>query len=985
MRRLLLALALAAAPLAARADALPEKPILRIETGMHGGAINALAVPPDGKSLISVSDDKTTRIWSLEDGSLLKTLRSPIGNGPEGALYALALSPSGKTIAVAGYTGIAEGGAAIYLFQRETGAPIGRIALGRADAVTVLAFAPDGSRLAAGVNDSRGVRILDLARRTVEVLDAAAGSPTTGLAYAADGRLATASQDGKVRLYDRELKRVAERNLGAAAEPFSLAFSPDGSRLAVGSLAEAKVRLLGRNLEPLSEMTGAEGTRGTLALVAWSIDGQRLYAAGTYGEAAGRKRIRRWLSFGGGPLDLPAGDDTVTALAPLSNGGIAFATAEPRWGSYDASDKPGKAHPRTQIDLRDTQRQFLVSKDGAVVEFGLVQGGGKRGRFDLNAGEFAKDAPPRADLAPPAESKARDWRNTTRPTFAGKALALDPGETARSVAASGDRLVLGTDYFVRLYDAGRLVWKTALPAPAWTVNVSGDGRWALVGTGDGTIRWLRLDNGDEALALFVEPTSGGWVVWTPEGFFDHSPGGERLIGYHLNRISDGTARGADFVRVEQLYSLFFRRDLVIRKLRGDDDAVAAELASIGDIGTILGRGLPPTVQLTEWCSRERGLENCAPVAGDQLSRSGVGKIEPIRVSSPELVVRFKVEDRGGGHGPVVLRRQGAQIEAPGATRAVTGKTREEERVVELEPGLNMISLSAFNAAKEIETSTEERANLAVIYEGVEQRQPVLRVVAIGIDRYRSPAIEPLANAAADARGIVETFGKDRTHRVFRELDAKLLIDEEATLEGITAALEQLAQRTRPEDLAVLFFAGHSVALNGKFFFLPHDLSRPSPEAIQKESLTHDRLAALLAKLPSGRAMLILDSCFSGAFAVGDSVLRDSRDETLGRQMSRVSGRFILAASSSYEEALDGEDGHGVLTGAILEGLAGAADRHLRGNRDGKVNVLEIGEWAKARVPQISARLGQTQAQRPRWYFTGDDMFDLRSADESSQR
>jgi len=115
------------------------------------------------------------------------------------------------------------------------------------------------------------------------------------------------------------------------------------------------------------------------------------------------------------------------------------------------------------------------------------------------------------------------------------------------------------------------------------------------------------------------------------------------------------------------------------------------------------------------------------------------------------------------------------------------------------------------------------------------------------------------------------------------------------------------------------------------------------------------------------------------------VLRDSRDETLGRQMSRVSGRFILAASSSYQEALDGEDGHGVLTGAILEGLGGAADRHLRGNRDGKVNVLEIGEWAKARVPQISARLGQTQAQRPRWYFTGDDMFDLRSADEPPQR
>jgi hypothetical protein len=952
---------------------------------MHGAAINALAVPPDGKSLISVSDDKTTRLWSLEDGKLLRTLRGPIGAGPEGALYALALSPSGKTIAVAGYTGIAAGGAAIYLFQRESGAWLGRIALGKADAVTQLAFAPDGSRLAVGVNDDRGVRIVDLTRRTVEPLDPEAAAPTTGLSYAGDGRLATASRDGRVRLYDAALKRVAERDLGAAAKPFGVAFSPDGTRLAVGSLAAAKVRLLGRSLEPLAELAGAEGRRGALGLVAWSVDGQRLYAAGTYGAAGGRKEIRRWPSFGGSPLDLPAGDDTVTALAPLAGGGIAFATAEPRWGRYDAGDKPGLGHGRAQIDLRDTQHQFRVSKDGAVVEFGLVQGGAKRARFDVLAGELLSDPPARDDLVPPAEGKAAHWRNEARPTIDGKAVALDPGETARSVASLGDTVLLGTDYFIRRYERGRLAWKTAMPAPAWTVNLSGDRRWALVGTGDGTIRWLRLEDGAEALALFLKPDTGEWVIWTKEGFFDHSPGGERLIGYHLNRVTDGTPRGADFVRVDQLYSLFFRRDLVVQKFRGADQAVAGELASIGDVGTVLGRGLPPTVRLTEWCTRERGLENCDPLGAGQPNRSGFAKLEPIHVAAPDLVLRFDVEDRGGGQGPVVLRRQGAQVEAAGTTRSISGKTRLEERVVELEPGLNMISLSAFNAAKEIETDSAERPSIAVIYEGAEQRQPVLRLLAVGIDKYRSPAIDKLANAAADARGMIEIFKKDETHKVFRDLDAQLLVDDQATLAGITSALEQLAQRTRPEDVAVLFFAGHSVALNGKFFFLPYDLSRPSPEAIQKESLTHDRLAALLAKLPSGRAMLVLDSCFSGAFAVEDSVLRDSRDQTLGRQMSRVSGRFILAASSSYEEALDGEDGHGVLTGAILDGLGGAADRNLRGNRDGKVSVLEVGEWAKARVPQISARLGQTHAQRPRWYFTGDDMFDLRSAEALPQR
>src|SRR5919202_1619653 len=106
MVRVLIGLALALLAATARADAPAAAPILRIETGMHGAGITALAVTPDGTALVTVSDDKTARVWSLEDAHLAATLRGPIGEGPEGALYAVALSPSGKTVAVGGYTGI---------------------------------------------------------------------------------------------------------------------------------------------------------------------------------------------------------------------------------------------------------------------------------------------------------------------------------------------------------------------------------------------------------------------------------------------------------------------------------------------------------------------------------------------------------------------------------------------------------------------------------------------------------------------------------------------------------------------------------------------------------------------------------------------------------------------------------------------------------------------------------------------------------------
>jgi uncharacterized caspase-like protein len=177
----------------------------------------------------------------------------------------------------------------------------------------------------------------------------------------------------------------------------------------------------------------------------------------------------------------------------------------------------------------------------------------------------------------------------------------------------------------------------------------------------------------------------------------------------------------------------------------------------------------------------------------------------------------------------------------------------------------------------------------------------------------------------------------------------------------------------------VFLAGHGVALDGKYYFIPVDLPDTSDDAIRQHALTYDDLALRLSKFPTARTMVVLDTCYSGAFAVGDSVARDSRDQTVGKQISHDTGRFILAGSSSQQEALDGVDGHGVFTEVLLKGLRGAADTQDAGNHDGKVSIYELGQYTKAQVPALAAEIAHGYNQKPRWFFNGDDMFDVRDA------
>lgn len=542
---LILLAALACGPARAQ-EALPpgfhDRPVLVVDPGAHTARILRADVDEAGRFAVTASDDKTVRVWSLDDGTLLRTIRLPAGPGNVGKAYAVALDPAGETIAVGGWTSWTEAHPtqSIYLYDRATAALRQRID-GLPNVVLHLAFGPGGRHLAATLGGPNGLRVFDRERGWAEVVrDTDYGDSSYGADFAADGRLATTSDDGWVRLYGPDLRLLHRARPPGGSRPFGIAFSPAGDRLAIGFDDSTAVALLdGRSLAPLPAPATAGIDNGDLSKIAWAAE-DRLLAAGRYQDGTGFPVVE-WAAAGRGARRLlPAGQDTVMSLRPLPGGAVLVAGGGPFLGRIDAAGHSAWAVPPPLADLRDQQASLAIAADGATVDFGFEQWGRAPARFDLGALALT--------LAPPADGRTAkprqqglpvaDWEDSTRPTLAGAPLPLDPFETAFSLALhpDGRRFVLGTHFALRAFAAdGASLWRKPVPGTVWAVNVTGDGRLVVAAYGDGTIRWHRMDDGREILAFMPLVNRRDWVAWTPEGVYAASPSGHGVLQWHENQ------------------------------------------------------------------------------------------------------------------------------------------------------------------------------------------------------------------------------------------------------------------------------------------------------------------------------------------------------------------------------------------------------------------------------------------------------------------
>src|SRR5262249_11770857 len=140
--------------------------------------------------------------------------------------------------------------------------------------------------------------------------------------------------------------------------------------------------LSGQDLTPLYAPDTTGVANGDLSQVAWSADGQWLYAAGTY-QVRGTSTIRRWATRGrGAATDLPTtARNSIFHLLPLAARGVAFGAADPAWGVLDASGQQQRFQGPATADGRGNPEGFLITPDGAAVQFSYEYGGKVPARF----------------------------------------------------------------------------------------------------------------------------------------------------------------------------------------------------------------------------------------------------------------------------------------------------------------------------------------------------------------------------------------------------------------------------------------------------------------------------------------------------------------------------------------------------------------------------------------------------------------------------
>ena len=937
-------------------DDAKSKAVLTIDNGSHMATIYEVLFTPDGQRIISVSDDRTIQVWDRVTKERLRVIRPPVTGYNGGRLRMARLTPDGKTLAVGG-TGYQRDpldpkswGNYAFLLDLEEG---GITLLGMNSLCAALAFSADGSKLAAAHGAT--LHIYQRPEKGWNQPPEAGLKPTRALVHPAkkvfahlawnpDGKHLAASTHTDPGVHIWDLQKKAKPLEIPEGKDVALAWSPDGQRLAIGGWAGGiggHLRLYSAEGKKLQVFPGTD--LGVSFYKGGDMQvGQILFRTNDEAVLLGRAAQANKQNVGFAVLfDLKNGAGQMLARGPtdprISPPGAL--STDGKWVAMAALANSGNRIALREIGADEPLQYFGAnqwppysvawSRDGSSVAFQSVPGSPatltkKETWSDLNLRELQLRT---GKIFSSKEyqrqiHKRQDWQvecdNTQTLGDRRRYLAIKHGDQtvkthlqydhirSYTLAPKGDVdwVAWGTTSWTSptqgLYlsstATGKLIHRFhPLNMTVHDVVASPDGKHLVASTDRQLLYVYRVDEPHPLLTVFV--SGSDWIVWTKQGYYAATPGGERLMGWTVN---NGMDKEASYHPAARFRASLYRPDVIQRVLA--EGSVAKALAAADKArdqaskAVEIAQVLPPEVKLT------------VTPAGPANKVTVVAEATP-QGTQPITSLQLLVDDRPytGKDGLVTI----AQTKAGPVQRTWQ---------FDLPPGPHDIRVLARTDASLGSSRGIKRGDPQT---APAKKEANLYVLAVGINAY--PGALKLNGAVSDAKNLGKAF-TENSAKVFGNIEVKEIIDKEATKAGIRAGLDWLKSRATPADVTVFYFAGHGELDKGEFYLLPQDVK---PADLAKTGVSRKEIKEYVQAIP-GKVLVVLDACNSGAIGL---LFNDLSRELIDDDC----GVAVMCAALPRQYALEAK-GKGFFTTDLAGGLG---NKDLANQRDGCVYLHQI--------------------------------------------
>ncbi|WP_373528172.1 tetratricopeptide repeat protein [Nostoc sp.] len=217
---------------------------------------------------------------------------------------------------------------------------------------------------------------------------------------------------------------------------------------------------------------------------------------------------------------------------------------------------------------------------------------------------------------------------------------------------------------------------------------------------------------------------------------------------------------------------------------------------------------------------------------------------------------------------------------------------------------------------------------------------------IGVSEYE-PGLNPLPAAVKDVEAMQQVLLHPEMGG-FAETDIMVLKNPQR--QDMEEAIENLFAHRQKDDLLVLFFSGHGIKDDTGRLFLATRSTRKTPrgDLIRSSAVAASIVHESMSRSRSKRQVVILDSCFSGAFVEGLSAKDDGSINI--REQLGGEGRAVLTSSSSTQYSFEQQGSNlSIYTRYLIEGITtGAADL----DEDGVISIDELHDYASRKVREI---------------------------------